>query len=175
LVKITTLREDKVIASIKKAFPRYELGNYTDLGRLLQPQDFRYKNRTRLEQEFTYKIIQAFHDIIITMQHLDKKRQAKILTSLQFNDFLSRIINPVNKDDKIHEDYLASYYTNMVKHGMKGITNHLPREFTELIDQHLKPLITLLNSISEYSKQVGKKGSTAYGARFEVWSERETL
>ena len=173
--KNTTLREDKVLSGLKVTFPSYKLGNYVDLGRLLQPENFRYKNRTRLEQEFTYKIINAFHDIIITLQHLDKKRQAQILTSPEFTDFMARIISPVNKDDSIHEDYLASYYTNMVKHGMKGITNHLPREFTELIDQHLKPLITLLNSISEYSKQVGKKGSTAYGNRFEVWSERETL
>ena len=44
MVKNTTLREDKVLKSMKKAFPTYSFGKYIDMARLIQPQDFDYKN-----------------------------------------------------------------------------------------------------------------------------------
>jgi len=75
-----------------------------------------------------------------------------------------------SKFDKVDQDYLASFYPNMVKHGIKGITNNLPQEFTALIEEHLKPLLLLLSSITAYSKQVGKSGSSAYGhGKTELW------
>ena len=51
----------------------------------------------------------------------------------------------------------------MVKFGIKGITNNMPHEFTALIEEHLKPLLLLLSSITAYSKQHGKAGTSAYG------------
>ena len=58
----------------------------------------------------------------------------------------------------------------MVKHGIKGITNNLPNEFTALIEEHLRPLLLLLSSITAYSKQHGKAGGSAYSPNFEEWS-----
>ena len=42
---------------MKKAYPMYDFGNYLDMARLVQPRDMKYKNRSRLESEFTKKII----------------------------------------------------------------------------------------------------------------------
>ena len=169
MVKNTTSREDKVLKDIKKAFPTYSFGNYLDMARLIQPNNFEYKNRSRLEKEFTEKIIQQIADITLLIQYVNAKHKAEILTSDEFNNFMTRIMD-FSRFNKVDEDYLASFYPNMVKHGIKGITNNLPQEFTALIEEHLKPLLLLLSSITNYSKQVGKSGTSAYGqGKFELW------
>ena len=169
MVKNTTSREDKVLKQIKKAFPTYSFGNYLDMARLIQPDNFEYKNRSRLEKEFTEKIIQQIADITLLIQYVNAKHKAEILTSDEFNNFMTRIMD-FSRFNKVDEDYLASFYPNMVKHGIKGITNNLPQEFTALIEEHLKPLLLLLSSITNYSKQVGKSGTSAYGqGKFELW------
>ena len=169
MVKNTTLREDKVLKELKKAFPTYSFGNYIDMARLIQPNAFDYKNRSRLESEFTKKIIQAIADITLLTQYVNAKHKAEILTSDEFNHFMTRIME-FSKFGKVDQDYLASFYPNMVKHGIKGITNNLPNEFTALIEEHLRPLLLLLNSITAYSKQHGKSGGSAYSPSFETWS-----
>jgi len=169
MVKNTTLREDKVLKEMKKAFPTYSFGNYLDMARLIQPRDMKYKNRSRLETEFTKKIIQAIADITLLTQFVNAKHKAEILTSNEFNNFMVRTME-YSKFGKVDEDYLASFYPNMVKFGIKGITNNLPQEFTALIEEHLKPLILLLNSITAYSKLHGKAGGSAYSPNFETWS-----
>ena len=93
MVKNTTLREDKVLNELKKAFPAYSFGNYIDMARLIQPESFDYKNRTRLESEFTKKIIQAIADITLLTQYVNAKRKAEILTSDEFNHFMTRIMD----------------------------------------------------------------------------------
>ena len=169
MVKNTTSREDKVLKQLKKAFPTYSFGNYLDMARLIQPNNFEYKNRSRLEKEFTEKIIQQIADITLLIQYVNAKHKAEILTSDEFNNFMTRIMD-FSRFNKVDEDYLASFYPNMVKHGIKGITNNLPQEFTALIEEHLKPLLLLLSSITNYSKQVGKSGTSAYGqGKFELW------
>ena len=169
MVKNTTSREDKVLKQLKKAFPTYSFGNYLDMARLVQPDNFEYKNRSRLEKEFTEKIIQQIADITLLIQYVNAKHKAEILTSDEFNNFMTRIMD-FSRFNKVDEDYLASFYPNMVKHGIKGITNNLPQEFTALIEEHLKPLLLLLSSITNYSKQVGKSGTSAYGqGKFELW------
>ena len=169
MVKNTTSREDKVLKELKKTFPTYSFGNYIDMARLIQPNNFEYKNRSRLEADFTKKIIQAFADITLLTQYVNAKHKAEILTSDEFNDFMIRTME-YSKFGKVDEDFLASFYPNMVKHGIKGITNNLPNEFTALIEEHLKPLILLLTSITAYSKQHGKSGSSAYMPTYESWS-----
>ena len=169
MVKNTTSREDKVLKQLKKAFPTYSFGNYIDMARLIQPRDFDYKNRSRLESDITKKIIQSIADITLLIQYVNAKHKAEILTSAEFNNFMIRTME-YSKFGKVDEDYLASFYPNMVKFGIKGITNNLPNEFTALIEEHLKPLLLLLTSITAYSKQHGKSGSSAYMPTYESWS-----
>ena len=168
MVKNTTLREDKVLKEIEKTFPTYRFGNYLDMARLIQPNHFKYRNRSRLETQFTENIKQTLADISLLIQHLDKKHQSEIFSSGEFNEFLRSVIR-YSKSSKVDDDYLASFYPNLVKHGIVGITSNLPKEFTTLIDEHLKPLMNLLESITAYSKQVGKKGDIAYGSQYQEW------
>lgn len=161
MTKNTTLREDKVIKEIEKAFPTYRFGNYLDMGRLIQSKHFDYKNRTRLETKFTKDIIQTLSDVTLLFQYLAPKHQSEIFTSSEFTNFMTRLMD-LTKFGKVDDDYLASFYPNMIKFALTGITNSLPVEFTPMIEEHLKPLLRLLNSISAYSKRLGKKGDIAY-------------
>ena len=159
--KNTSLREDKVLDSLKKAYPTYNFGTYLDMARLVQPAKMPYKNRSRLELEFTRQIKQAIADITLLIQYLSKKNKSDILTSPEFNDHMKRIMD-FSKHSLVDEDYMVSFYSNMIQFGINGITQNMPREFTPLIEEHLKPLTRLLTAITAYSKQVGKKGSSAF-------------
>ena len=167
--KNTTLREDKVLEQLKKSIPTYSFGNYLDMARLIQPVNFPYKNRSRLESEFTKGIKQSLFDITLLMQYLSKKNLSDILTSHEFNNHIKRIMD-FAKHHKVDEDYMVSFYSNMIQFGVQGITKHMPREFTPLIEEHLQPLTRLLTSITAYSKQVGKKGVSAYEPIYDDYS-----
>jgi len=173
MVKNTTLREDKVLKSLKEAYPTYSFGikskddNYLDMARLIQPLSFDYKNRSRLELEFTKQIKQALYDITLLMQYLSKKNKSDILTSQEFNEHMKRIMD-LSKHGQVDEDYTVSFYSNMIQFGVNGITQNMPREFTPLIEEHLKPLTRLLTAITAYSKQVGKKGESAFTAFYDL-------
>ena len=173
--KNTTSREDKVLDSLKKAFPTYSFGikskadNYLDMARLINPVDVPYKNRSRLELEFTKQIKQALADITLLIQYLSKKNKSDILTSPEFNDHMKRIMD-FSKDSQVDEEYMVSFYSNMIQFGVNGIAQNMPKEFTPLIEEHLKPLTRLLNSITAYSKQVGKKGTSAYSPVYDDYS-----
>ena len=93
MVKNTTSREDKVLNELKKSFPTYSFGNYVDMARLIQPKDFRYKNRSKLETQFTKDILQSIYDVTLLMQYLNKRNKSKILTSPEFNHFMIRIMD----------------------------------------------------------------------------------
>jgi len=169
MVKNTTLREDKVLDQLEKSFPTYSFGTYLDMARLIQPANFPYKNRSRLESDFTKGIKQSLYDITLLMQYLSKKNLSDILTSPEFNDHIKRIMN-FAKLGKADEDYMVSFYSNMIQFGVNGISKHMPREFTPLIEEHLAPLTRLLTSITAYSKQVGKKGTSAYMPIYDDYS-----
>lgn len=150
MVKNTTTREDKVLKQIEKTFPTYRFGIPLDLARLLRPKQMRYKNRSRLVNQFTTDVKQDFDDMKLIIENLDSKHQSDIFTSDQFNYFIKLWLNHVKTSQE--QEQQAMHYTSMLKIALTGIRNNMSSEFKESIDHHYKPLMTLLEVISKTSK-----------------------
>ena len=135
MVKNTTLREDKVLKQIQNTFSTYSFGNYIDLARLIQGHAFRYKNRSRLENQFSEEVKQNFDDMKLIIANLSSKHQADILTSKQFNSFVKTWLK-VAKTTK-EQDYLATLYPSLMKIALnlfpEKIDNFTWREWTKAI------------------------------------------
>lgn len=150
MVRDTTLREDSVKKQVEKTFPTYRFGNYTNLARLTRGEKMRYKNRTRLENEFQKDVKQTFDDMKLIISHLNSNRQADILTSEQFNSFVKTWLNVARETTE--QDHLALLYPSLLKVALTGIRQNMPSEFKESIDHHYEPLMKLLDAISKTSK-----------------------
>lgn len=147
MVKNTTTNEDKVLKQVEKTFDTYAFGIHLDLARLIQPQAFRYKNRSRLENQFSDEVKQNFDDMKLIIENLSSKHQADIFTSKQFNSFVKSWLKHA-KTTKEH-DHQAILYTSMLKIALTGIRDNMPIEFKESIDEYYKPLKKLLEAISK--------------------------
>ena len=150
MVKNTTLREDKVLKQVEKTFPTYRFGIYLDLARLLRPQQMRYQNRSRLENDFTEDVKQDFDDMKLIIENLDSKHQSDIFTSDQFNYFIKEWLKHVKTTKE--QDQHALLYSSMLKIALTGMRDNMPGEFKESIDHHYQPLMKLLEAISKTSK-----------------------
>jgi len=150
MVKNTTLPEDKVLKQVKKTFDTYRFGIHLDLARLIQGHAFRYKNRSRLENQFTTDIKQDFDDMNLIIQNLNSKHQSDIFTSNQFNSFVKTWLKHAKTTKE--QDYLSTLYPSLLKIALTGMRDNMPGEFKESIDHHYKPLMKLLEAISKTSK-----------------------
>ena len=150
MVKNTTLREDKVLKQVEKTFPTYRFGMYLDLARLVQRNAFDYKNRSRLENDFTEDVKQDFDDMKLIIENLDSKHQSDIFTSNQFNSFVKSWLKHAKTTKE--QDYLSTLYPSLLKIALTGMRDNMPIEFKESIDHHYKPLMKLLEAISKTSK-----------------------
>ena len=150
MAKNTTLREDKVLKEVEKTFPTYSFGIHLDLARLIQPHAFRYKNRSRLENQFSDEVKQNFDDMKLIIENLDSKHQTDIITSEQFNSFVQTWLKVANTTKE--QDYLATLYPSLMKIALTGMRDNMPIEFKESIDEYYNPLMKLLDAISKTSK-----------------------
>ena len=163
MTKNTTLREDKVVKNLSNTFPNYAFGNYLDLARLINPQQMRYKNKSRLNRQFTDKSIQSFSDLGLIIQSLDDKHKGEIFTSDGFNNLIHTLLR-YSKSTKESDDYFMALYPNLLKTALMGMTKTMPLEFKPLIDEHLKPLMNLLDLTTALGKKFNMKGSSLYGS-----------
>ena len=156
MVKNTTLREDKVLKQLEKTFPTYRFGMHVDLARLLQPHMMNYKNRSRLETQFSLDVKQDFDDMSLIIPNLNSKHQADIFTSKQFNSFVKTWLKMARTTKE--QDHLSTLYPSLLKIALTGIRQNMPVEFKESIDHHYKPLMKLLDAISK----TGNTGNTIF-------------
>ena len=161
MVKNTTLREDKVLKQLEKTFPTYRFGMHVDLARLLQPHMMNYKNRSRLETQFSTDVKQDFDDMSLIIPNLSSKHQADIFTSKQFNSFVKTWLKMARTTKE--QDHLSTLYPSLLKIALTGIRQNMPVEFKESIDHHYLPLMKLLEAISK----TGNAGNTIFDSELE--------
>ena len=149
MVKNTTIPEDKVLKQIEKTFPTYSFGIHLDLARLIQPHAFRYKNRSRLENQFSDEVKQNFDDMNLIIKNLSSKHQVDIFTSNQFNDFVKTWLKHAKTTKE--QDHLSTLYPSLLKIALTGMRQNMPIEFKESIDEYYLPLMKLLEAISKTS------------------------
>ena len=86
---------------------------------------------------------------------------SKFVTSREFNDFHDILVK-IYLDPKMRKtDEAITFYSNLIVMGTNGLKHIMPKSFGTVLDRDLIPLQKLVRALSEYSKQLGKKGNMA--------------
>ena len=119
--------------------------------------------KLRLYREVTEKVIQYFDDYHYATRELPTSYKVKILTSRSFNDCLQSIIRDmayVDKKQKSEEsEKRLSFimYYNFFSTGIEGLIKSMPEEFGYTLQDQIRPVLLLMQSITRFILQSDSK------------------
>ena len=156
-------KQEGILDEIKKTHPNLTLIKPIEFARLFYPKDFHFENKPRLYREVTEKVIQFFNDYHYATRELPTSYKVKILTSRSFNDCLKSIIRDmtyVDKKQKSEEpDKRLSFlmYHNFFSAGFEGLIKSMPEEFRYTLQEQIRPVLLLMQSITKFTLQSDSK------------------
>ena len=158
-----TARQKGILEDIEKTYPNLTLIKPIEFARLFHPKDFPFENKPRLYREVTEKVIQSFNDYHYATRELPTSYKVKIITSRSFNDCLKSIFRDmayVDKKQKSEEpDKRLSFimYYNFFNFGIEGLIKSMPEEFRYTLQDQIRPVLLLMQSITRFTLQSGSK------------------
>ena len=150
--KIHDLHLEREKLNIEKSFPSHKLTTMKNLTYLLKPQIFKELSKSqqsRVMKEVKENCMQALKELSHVMQFLPKKQSSEILTSNQFEYFMRLIQDFKFLDKKIENEFAQTLFSNFVQIGLRGIANSMPRQFSVVVQDMVRPILQLLIAISE--------------------------
>ena len=156
-------KQEGILNKIKKTYPKLTLIKPIEFARLFHSEDFPFKNKPRLYREVTEKVIQSFNDYHYATRELPTSYKVKIITSRGFNDCLQSIFRDmeyVDKKQKSEEpDKQLSFmmYYNFFNIGIDGLIKSMPEEFRYTLQDQIRPVLLLMQSITRFTLQSGSK------------------
>jgi len=104
------------------------------------------------------KIKQSLIDFHYAFSRLPDSYKTKILTDRSFNDFMITINQFAKrvdtKQDKEPEKLFSfNMYYNFFNIGMDGLIKTMPTDFQQYIDEQMRPILLLMQSISRFSNK----------------------
>ena len=158
-----TAKQEKILNDMKKTHPNLTLIKPIEYGRLFYPDDFPFENKPRLYREVTDKVIQTFNDYHYATRELPMSYKVKIITSRGFDDCIKSIIENmsyVDKKQKSEEpEKRLSFmmYYNFFNFGIEGLIKSMPEEFRYTLQDQIRPVLLLMQSITRFTLQSGSK------------------
>ena len=156
-------KQEGILDEIKKTYPNLTLIKPIEFARLFHPKDFPFENKSRLYREVTEKVIQFFNDYHYATRELPTSYKVKILTSRSFNDCLKSIIRDITYVDKKQKsedpDKRLSFlmYYNFFSAGFEGLIKSMPEEFRYTLQEQIRPVLLLMQSITKFTLQSDSK------------------
>jgi len=150
--KIHDLHLEREILKIEKSFPSHKLTTMKNLTYLLKPQIFKelsQSQQSKIMIQVKENCMQALKELSHVMQFLPKKQSSEILTSNQFEYFMTLIQDFRFLDKKIENEFAQTLYSNFITIGLRGISNSMPRQFSVVVQDMVRPILQLLIAISE--------------------------
>ena len=137
---------------IEKAFPSHKLCNINNLTYLLKPElleELHKSSKSKILRKIQDDCKQALQELAHVMQFLPRKQSSEILVSKQFEYFMTVIQDFRFLDKKIQNEHAQTIYSNFVQLGLRGISNSMPRQFSVVVQEMVRPILQLLIAISE--------------------------
>ena len=150
--KTHDLRLDREIIKIEKSFPSHKLTSKKNLTYLLKPDFFNELSKsqqTKVMKQVKENCTQTLNELSHVMQFLPKKQCSEILTSNQFEYFMRLVQDFRFLDKKIENEFAQTLYSNFITIGLRGISNSMPRQFSVVVQDMVRPILQLLIAISE--------------------------
>ncbi len=156
-------KQEGILDEIKETHPNLTLIKPIEFARLFYPKDFPFENKPRLYREVTEKVIQSFNDYHYATRELPTSYKVKIITSRGFNDCLKSIFRDmpyVDKKQKSEEpdkrlSFMMYYYFFNI--GIEGLIKSMPEEFRYTLQDQIRPVLLLMQSITRFTLQSGSK------------------
>ena len=158
--KILNGKQEKKLDEIKKTYPNLKLIDHNEFVRLHHPEIFPITNESRFYREVSNKILQSFDDFHYAFLKLPSSYKIKILTSRDFSDFINLITSQdyvLKKSEDYEKAFTFLLYQNFFNIGIKGLIETMPREFQTYLNDQMRPILSLMHSIAEYSLKVNPK------------------
>ena len=143
---------EREILKIEKSFPSHKLTTKKNLTYLLKPNIFNELSQSQQSKvmiQVKENCMQALKELSHVMQFLPKKQCSEILTSNQFEYFMTLVQDFRFLDKKIANEFAQTLYSNFVQIGLRGIANSMPRQFSVVVQDMVRPILQLLIAISE--------------------------
>ena len=157
---------EKIQDSLETSLPDWELCSYDYLAYLIEPKLNKLKRPStpfeyvlKRQRKFLFEITKTLR--YMSMTNRPESYVSKFLTSSEFNDFQDLLVK-IYLDPKMQKTEEAiTLYSNLIVMGTNGLKHIMPKSFGTVLDRDLIPLQKLVRALSEYSKQLGKKGNMA--------------
>ena len=158
--KRQTAKQEKKLEEIKKTYPDLKLIDHNEFVKLHHPDIFPISNESRFYREVSNKILQSFSDFHYAFLKLPSSYKIKILTSRDFSDFINMITSQdyvLKKSEDYEKAFTFLLYQNFFNIGIKGLIETMPREFQTYLNDQMRPILSLMHSIAEYSLKMNPK------------------
>ena len=170
LKKRQNTKQIQVLEFIEKTFPKPNITSPRNIARLREPDHFPYKHKPRLYKEVTADILKVFHELNGYFYHLPLSYRLKIVNDDDFMRFLEdEIIKGTlkQKDSKEEHDDATKQdsfqlYMNLFSIGIEGLLRTMPSDFHNHLATQLKPIFSLMQSISMYSNDITNSKKVPY-------------
>jgi len=159
-------RLEEIQDSLETSFPKWELCSYDYFAYLVEPKlnkltrpSTPFEKVLKRQKKFLFEITKTLR--YLSMNNRPESYVSKFLASSEFNDFQDLLVK-IYLDPKMHKTKEAiTLYSNLIIMGTNGLKHIMPKSFGTVLDRDLIPLQKLVRALSEYSKQLGKKGNMA--------------
>ena len=122
-------RLEREMINIEKQFSSHKLVTMRNLTYLLKSDIFNELGRTqkaKIMKEVKENCKQALQELAHVMQFLPKKQSSEV-----------------------QNEYAQTLYSNFIQIGLRGISNSMPRQFSLVVQEMIRPILQLLVAISE--------------------------
>ena len=142
----------KAMLEIEKSFPSHKMTTMKNLTYLLRPEllkELSQSQQSKVLRQVKENCTSALHELSHVMQFLPKKYSSETLTSKEFEYFMTLVQDFRFLDKKVENEVAQTLYANFITIGLQGITNSMPRQFSEVVRDMVRPILQLLIAISE--------------------------
>ena len=143
---------EREILKTENSFPSHKLTTMKNLTYLIKPQFFRVlsqSQQSKVMKEVKENCKQSLQELAHVMQFLPKKQSSEVLTSAQFESLMRLVQDFRFLDKKVENEYAQTLYSNFIQIGLRGISNSMPRQFSTVVQDMVRPILQLLIAISE--------------------------
>jgi len=158
-----TAKQEGRIEKIKQTYPNLKLIDHNEFANLWHSKEFEISNPNRFYRNIQYKIEQSLIDFHYAFYNLPDSYKVKILSGRNFQDFMGTIKQSTDITDKKQKDddpnELLSFmmYYNFFNIGMKGLIKAMPEDFQTLLNEQMRPVLSLMQSIARFSNKKNSK------------------
>ncbi|MEX2193158.1 MAG: hypothetical protein WD717_07250 [Nitrosarchaeum sp.] len=156
-------KQEGIIVQLKNTYPNLTLIDHNEYANLWYRKDFEISNENRFFRNIQSKIEQSLIDFHYAFANLPDSYKLKILSGRGFHDFMATLKSSTYITDKKqkqadpNKSLFFMTYDILFNIGIDGLIKTMPSGFQHYLDEQMKPILLLMQSIASFSNQKNTK------------------